>query len=123
MKIILFIAIVTLATSGIANADCSGSVAYGQYKQDCDYSETTSNRTIEYTEIPYTANVKISKQKVSGEKLANLEQSVSQAHITQSPFKPTHTQLDQVRQLLEYANSQGCAWGGKYEKPLLVCPE
>lgn len=123
MKKILFIYIVAIAISGIAHADCSGSVTYGQYKQDCDYSNPPDGRTFEYTEIPYTANEKISKQKINREKLANLEQSVSQARTTQSPFKPTHTQLDQVRQLLDYANSQGCTWGGKYERPLLVCPE
>lgn len=122
MKKILFIVTALIGISGIANADCSGSVAYGQYKQDCTNSETFSDaRSIEYTEIPYNANVKISKERTSQEKLATLEKSVAQAQT--STFKPTHTQLDQVKQLLEYANSQGCTWGGKYEEPLLICPE
>ncbi|MDW3094094.1 MAG: GNAT family N-acetyltransferase [Gammaproteobacteria bacterium] len=124
MKKTLIAFIFILGAIEIANANCNGSLAYGQYKQDCNHSDASNNSsTTEYTEIPYTANVKISKQKIREEKLANLEQSVTQAQATQSPFKPTHTQLDQVRQLLDYANSQGCKWGGKYEKPLLVCPE
>ena len=116
--------ILLFSAANITYADCSGSWAYGQYNEDCDTSVTSNNeRTTEFTQIPYSANKQISKHKTEKERLASLEQSVNQAQTTQSPFKPTHTQLDQVRQLLEYAQSQGCTWKGMSDKPLLVCPE
>lgn len=107
-----------------AYAQCEQTFAYGQIKQDCNNSQNRSiQNSIEYTEIPYNANEQVSKHKTESKQVASLEQSVNQAHVTQSNFKPTHTQLDQVKQLLEYAKSQGCTWGGKFDEPLLVCPE
>lgn len=123
MKKILLLVIATCGIIGIANAECRSTVSYGQYKQVCDNSGASSeNRSAEFTEIPYVANERISKERSSKTKLASLEKSVSQADTQDSLFKPTHTQLDQVKQLLEYANSQGCTWGGKYDKPQLICP-
>ena len=123
-KILLGICLASL--SSWAFADCRSVLVYGQHKVICDSSnmEPSNNQnTIEYTEVPQASKVPISKQKTEPKRLASLEESVTQAHENQSGYKPTHTQLDQVRQLLEYADSQGCRWGGKYEKPLLICPE
>jgi len=126
-RILLGICLVSLST--ITYADCRSVLVYGQYKKVCDSSATESTHTaggqniIEYTEVPQNATQPVAKQKTTPKKLASLEQSVEQAYAEQSHFKPTHTQLDQVHQLLEYAKSQGCTWGGKYDKPLLICPE
>ena len=116
--------IIIIGATSIANADCTSSLSFGQFKQDCTNSESAnSERTVEYTEIPYNANDKVSKHKTKQENVASLEQSINQAYDTQSHFEPTHTQLDQVKQLLDYANSQGCTWAGKFDEPSLVCPE
>lgn len=126
-KILLGICLVSL--SAITYADCRSVLVYGQYKKVCDSSTTEPSHTagdqgtIEFTEVPPNATQPVTKQKAAPKKLASLEQSVEQAYKEQSHFKPTHTQLDQVHQLLEYAKSQGCTWGGKFDRPLLICPE
>ena len=125
MKKILLGILFTASFSSMTFADCRSVLVYGQHKLICDSTDAQSagkQNTIEYTEMPHASKQPVSKQKSAPKKLASLEQSVNQAHLDQSPFKPTHTQLDQVRQLLEYANSQGCTWGGKYDKPQLRCP-
>ena len=116
----LVISIMLLTFAQPALAECVNTFAYGQIKQDCSHSNGSSG--VEYTEIPYNANRQISKHKNSKETIASLEQSVNKAQTTQSPFEPTHTQLDQVKQLLDYAKSQGCTWGGKFDEPILTCP-
>ncbi len=123
MKLLTSIMLMLFSVT-IAYAECEHSFAYGQIKQDCDKAGYSSNQnSVEYTEIPYNANQQVSKHKTEQKHVASLEQSIKQAYVTQSNFKPTHTQLDQVRQLLEYAQRQGCSWGGKFDQPQLVCPE
>lgn len=122
-KILLGILLTSL--SAWAFADCRSVLVYGQHKNICDSDKQlsqTKQNSIEYTEVPQVSKQPISKQKTEP-KLASLEQSIALAHENQSGYKPTHTQLDQIHQLQEYAKSQGCTWGGKYEKPLLICPE
>ena len=127
MKMV-FIAICLASISTTAFAECRSVLVYGQHKTFCDSQDAQPSNTnknpnsIEYTEIPHSANTQITKQRIEPNNLASLEKSVAQAHIEQSPFKPTHTQLDQVRQLLEFAKSQGCTWSGKYDQPELICP-
>jgi len=122
MKILLT-AIFLAFLTGLVHAECKSSLAFGQYQHDCDQPQTHSNsESVEYTQIPYNANGKISRHAPNQQNVASLEQSVSLAQTTQSPFKPTHTQLDQVRQLLEYARQQGCHWMGPFDQPELVCP-
>lgn len=106
-----------LVTTSIAFAECTSTLTMGQFNQDCEAS--ANERSIEYSLIPYNNNAQANKQN----NVATLEQSVAQAYVTQTNFKPTHTQLDQVKQLLDYAESQGCRWEGSLEKPLLICPE
>ncbi len=122
----ILIGICLASFSSLSFAECRSVLVYGQHKDICDSSkiESSNNQnTIEYTEVPQASKRPISKQKSETKKLASLEHSINKAHANQSSYEPTHTQLDQVRQLLEYANNQGCRWGGKYEKPLLICPE
>ena len=127
MKMVL-IAICLASISTTAFAECRSVLLYGQHKTFCDSSDAQPSNTnknpnsIEYTEIPQSAKTPINKQNIESNKLASLEKKVARAHLEQSPFKPTHTQLDQVRQLLEYAKSQGCTWGGKFDQPELICP-
>ena len=125
MKKILLGIFIAASFSTMAFAECRSILVYGQYKQICDSAGSHTpgkQNTIEFTEMPHASKQPVSKQKSEPKNLASLEQSVNQAHLDQSPFKPTHTQLDQVRQLLEFADSQGCDWGGKYDKPILNCP-
>ena len=126
-RILLGICLASLSMTTFA--ECRDVLVYGQYKQICD-DDTQTQQTntvygpnvIEYTRTPHTSESDITKQ-TQASNLASLELSVKRAQENQSRLKPSHTQLDQIRQLLEYAESQGCTWGGKYENPLLVCPE
>jgi len=121
MKLIIILTSITLLTATqTVLAECTSTFAYGQVKQDCSHS---NNESTEYSEVPYNGNVQISRDQKQQKKLASLEQSVNQAQAAQSPFKPTHTQLNQVIQLLDYAQSQGCTWEGKFDQPQLSCPK
>ena len=116
MKNIL-IAMSFFLTANLAHANCAASITLGQVKQDCNNEQTSSTYgNVEYSQIPY--NRTQDKQNI-----ASLEHTVEHAYITQSNFKPTHTQLNQVKQLLNYAERQGCKWGGKHDQPTLICPE
>lgn len=122
MKLIIILTSITfLIAIQTALAECASTFAYGQVKQDCSHSN--SENTVEYHEIPYNGNVQIPNRHIQANKVVSLEQSVNQARAAQSPFKPTHTQLNQVIQLLDYAQSQGCTWEGKFDQPQLACPK
>ena len=113
MKLLLT-GILLVGVSGAAIADCKPRVSHGQHKQACDNSN--DNSLVEYGEIS-SAGIFRSNTTTKPQKLDR-----SETHVRMAQSKTTLTP-EQVKQLVEYANSQGCNWEGIQHRPLLTCPK
>lgn len=96
--------------SGAAIAECKTYVSHGQYKYSCSSSNDLHGDAVKYTEVS-RAGLLRSDVTTNTTKSHNVAQTTTLPHPAQ------------IRQLVEYANSQGCIWRGTQHNSSLICPE
>jgi hypothetical protein len=117
MKEIL-IGVLLAVVSGVVIADCKTYVSHGQYKQNCDLANTPDNQVTEYSEVSRAGLIRSDKATRALQR-HNPNKQTYMAQLQTTPLP----QPGQIRQLIEYANSQGCKWEGTQHRPLLICPK
>ncbi len=109
MRTVLLGIALTIA-SGAAIAECKTYISHGQYKHSCSSSTDLRGDGIEYTEVS-RAGLFRSGATVNTTKPHNMAQTAALP------------QPAQIRQLVEFANKQGCTWEGTQHSPSLICPD
>ena len=119
MKKIL-IGVLLAGVSGVTMADCTTQLSHGQYKQICDSSNHSNKEDIiEYSEVS-RAGVSRLDERNKTQETYNPKTQQEQTQVAQSQ---TALQPEQIQQLIEYANRQGCKWQGVQHRSLLICPK
>jgi hypothetical protein len=110
-------AVLLIAISGVAVADCKTYISHGQYKQACGSANKLNNEeAIEYSEVSRAGLIR------SDEATRTQLQHNPNEHSYLAQLQP-NPQPAQIRQLVEYATSQGCQWEQTQHRALLICPK